>query len=154
MSSNHGEGIEVSVDLPGLRVVVTGAPGLVADFVQFVSTFQPARARSPTASAGSFELLSEAPEPATPATRGGIGLETRDQIASTFPACPGRLFYAVARAAGVPCPVIYRSSASYWRALGSLEGSNSVSQSFPSESEARIYLQAAGFDEDSISVLP
>eukprot|EP00435_Cladocopium_sp_Y103_P021640 s1714_g5.t1 len=63
-------------------------------------------------------------------------------------------FYAVARADSVDCPVVFRSSSSYWRAIGSLEGSSSVSQSFPSESEARIYLLAAGFSEDSIQFLP
>jgi len=63
-------------------------------------------------------------------------------------------FYAVARANSVVGPVIFRSSASYWRALGTLEGSNSISQSFPSETEAKVYLLAAGFEEDDINIEP
>eukprot|EP00435_Cladocopium_sp_Y103_P051921 s818_g16.t1 len=63
-------------------------------------------------------------------------------------------FYAIARADNLDCPVIFKSSASYWGAIGTPEGSNSVSQSFPSEAEARIYLIAAGFAEDGIQVLP
>lgn len=204
MSSSHGEGIEVSVDLPGLHVVISGSSRRVADFVQFVSTFPAERPRSPAPSVGSFELLSEVPEPSTMPSRVGLGLETRDQILDSFPACPPRFlalgnklsgaslsgrdrasrawvaglwakavvdsrvhspnrtppldlrlrYYAVVRADGVSCPVVFRSSSSYWAALGTLEGSSSVSQSFPSETEAKIYLQAAGFDEDSISFLP
>lgn len=63
-------------------------------------------------------------------------------------------FYAIARADGVDCPVVYRSSASYCRAIGSLEGSDSVSQSFPCEAETMIYLVAAGFQEGDIRLLP
>ena len=203
MSSSHGEGVEISVDLPGLHLVISGSPRRVGEFVRFAHTFPAPRARSPTASAGSFELLSEAPDQSPPPSRVGFGLESRDQISAGFAPCPARLlalgnklsgaslsgrdracrawtaglwakavldsrvhspnrtppldlrsrFYSVARADGVSCPVIFRSSASYWRALGSLEGS-SVSQCFPSESEARIYLQAAGFADEAIEVLP
>lgn len=53
-------------------------------------------------------------------------------------------FYAVLRAAGLDQPTVFRSSAGYWRCIGSLESSNSISQSFPSEIEAKIYLEAAG----------
>ena len=202
MSSHDGD-IEVSVDLPGLRVTVTGIPSKVADFVQFVSTYSARLGRSPSPSTGSFELLSEA-APSAPAPSGRLGLETRDQISATFVDCPARFlalsgrlsgaslggvgrverawtagqwaravlasrihppnrtpplvlrsrFYAVARADTVDCPVVFRSSASYWRAIGSLENSTSVSQSFPSEAEAKIYLVSAGFAEDSIQFLP
>ena len=61
-------------------------------------------------------------------------------------------FYAVLRAPGLPGPTIFRSSASYWRCIGSLEGSSSISQSFPSEIEAKIYLEAAG--EADVEILP
>eukprot|EP00435_Cladocopium_sp_Y103_P067048 s1247_g29.t1 len=53
-------------------------------------------------------------------------------------------FYAVLRGAGLDCPTIFRSSAGYWRCIGSLESSSSISQSFPSEIEAKIYLESAG----------
>eukprot|EP00435_Cladocopium_sp_Y103_P049942 s630_g15.t1 len=56
-------------------------------------------------------------------------------------------FYAVVKCEGVDCPVVYRSSASYWRAIGSFTNSSSISHSFPSELEARAYLSAAGFSE-------
>ena len=61
-------------------------------------------------------------------------------------------FYAVLRAPGLSGPTIFRSSTSYWTCIGSLEGSSSISQSFPSEIEARIYLEAAG--ETEVEILP
>ena len=63
-------------------------------------------------------------------------------------------FYAVAKCEGLESPTIYKSSGSYWRRIGSLEGSHSISQSFPSEAESIIYLRAAGFREEEIQVLP
>lgn len=53
-------------------------------------------------------------------------------------------FYVVLRAEGVETPACFRSSRSYWSALGGAHGS-SISHSFPSETEARIYCEAAGF---------
>ena len=53
-------------------------------------------------------------------------------------------FYAVLRASGLDQPTVFRSSAGCWSCIGSLESSNSISQSFPSEIEAKIYLEAAG----------
>ena len=57
-------------------------------------------------------------------------------------------FYAVAFCESLDGPVIFRSSGSYWAALGSFgegqAGATSVSHSFPSELEAKIYLEAAG----------
>eukprot|EP00435_Cladocopium_sp_Y103_P024548 s2882_g6.t1 len=179
-----------------------GPAAVVGDFVQFISAFRPVRPSSPEQSVGSFEVVSSAPS--EPAPRVVSGIETRDQILSTFRPCPSDLrqlgvklvgaslsgasridrawvagcwaravldqrihspnrtppldlrsrFYAVVRANSVDCPVIFKSSASYWRALGTLEGSNSISQSFPSESEAKVYLLAAGFEADDIRVLP
>eukprot|EP00435_Cladocopium_sp_Y103_P052024 s1376_g16.t1 len=60
-------------------------------------------------------------------------------------------FYAVLFAEGLDRPTIFKSSASYWRCIGALQNSSSISQSFPSEIEARIYLQAAGADLDGVS---
>ena len=58
-------------------------------------------------------------------------------------------FYAVLQAPGLSRATIFRSSAGYWSCIGSLQSSPSISQSFPSEVEAKIYLQAAGeFDPD------
>ena len=57
-------------------------------------------------------------------------------------------FYAVAFCESLDGPVIFRSSGSYWSALGSFAegqaGATAVSHSFPSELEAKIYLEAAG----------
>lgn len=61
-------------------------------------------------------------------------------------------FYAIVKCEGISVPVIYRSSASYWAAIRTLEGSESISQSFPSELEAKIYVEAAGFTGE-VSVL-
>ena len=52
-------------------------------------------------------------------------------------------FYAVARSSRCNTPRIFTSSTRYFGAIGPLEGSDSVSQAFPSETEARIYLEAA-----------
>lgn len=56
-------------------------------------------------------------------------------------------FYAVVRGPGLSKPTIFRSSGGYWNCIGSLDGSSSISQSFPSELEAKVYLQAAGETE-------
>ena len=53
--------------------------------------------------------------------------------------------YVVLRAAGIRCPALFRSRRDYFAALGTLEGSDSVSHAWPSEAEARVYLEAAGF---------
>ena len=203
MVSNHDGHIDLTLEVGGLRISVSGPSATAAEFVCFVSDFRPTRAASPTSSVGSFTRVSvaapsEPPEPSVPAR------ETRDQIAATFVPCPSDIralgsrlagtdraaiaridrawtagqwaravleervhspnrtppldvrsrFYAVARCEGLESPTIFRSSASYWRWIGSLEGSRSVSQSFPSETEASVYLRAAGFGEDRIQVLP
>ena len=58
-------------------------------------------------------------------------------------------FYVVLRCRGLDCPVVFRSSGSYWKAVGSFSGAGEdcVSHSFPSECEARAYLESAGFSE-------
>ena len=53
-------------------------------------------------------------------------------------------FYAVLRADRLPRPTIFRSARSYWQCVGELARSNSISHSFPSEQEAKVYLLGAG----------
>ena len=60
-------------------------------------------------------------------------------------------FYAVASAPGLDTATIFKSAASYWKIIGDLENSSSISQSFPSELEARVYLEAAGFSDPRIA---
>ena len=55
-------------------------------------------------------------------------------------------FYAVAKCDRLSLPTIFKSSGSYWQAVGSLQNSTSVSQSFPSELEAKIYFESAGIE--------
>lgn len=52
--------------------------------------------------------------------------------------------YVVLRAEGLPAPACFGSSAAYWNCVGSLRNSSSISHSFPSETEARIYCEGAG----------
>lgn len=53
--------------------------------------------------------------------------------------------YAVVYCSGLDLPTIFNSSASYWRAIGGdLSRSDSISQGFPSQTEARIYFSGAG----------
>ncbi len=59
-------------------------------------------------------------------------------------------FYAVLSAPGLDHPTIYRSSASYWRVVGSFRYSPAISHSFPSEVEAKAYLAAAGVVDPEI----
>ena len=58
-------------------------------------------------------------------------------------ALPNR-FYAVARSSDGSAPAIYSSREQYIRAVANFSDSLSVSQGFPSETEGRIYLEAAG----------
>ena len=53
-------------------------------------------------------------------------------------------FYCILRADSLPQPTVVRSFHDYKRIVGSLQGSSSVSQAFPSESEARLYFAGAG----------
>ena len=52
--------------------------------------------------------------------------------------------YVVLRAPGLQCPAFFRSRRDYFAALGTLEGSDSISHAWPSEAEARVYVEAAG----------
>ena len=62
-------------------------------------------------------------------------------------------FYAIVKCEGTDVPVIFRSSASCWSAIRSLEDSGSISHSFPSELEAKIYVEAA-VSSGEVPVLP
>ncbi len=53
-------------------------------------------------------------------------------------------FYAVLFAENLENPTIFQSANSYFRCVGDLRTSRSISHAFPSEQEARIYLLAAG----------
>ena len=52
--------------------------------------------------------------------------------------------YVVLRAAGLVAPTVVFSSADFFRIVGNLQTSDSVSHSFPSETEARAYCEGAG----------
>ena len=57
--------------------------------------------------------------------------------------------YVILQAPGIDNPVCFRSSGSYWSALGGRHG-DSISHSFPSETEAKVYVESAGFEFPSI----
>ena len=52
--------------------------------------------------------------------------------------------YVVLRVGTNTTPRCFSSSGSYWKCIGTFRDSNSISHSFPSETEARIYCSAAG----------
>ena len=60
-------------------------------------------------------------------------------------------YWVVVRASSCRAPRIFTTSGAYHRALGPLEGSDSISHAFPSETEARIYLEAAGLEVDEFN---
>ena len=55
-------------------------------------------------------------------------------------------FWVVLRCDNCRCPRIFTSSGAFWAAIGQLEGSDTVTHAFPSETEARAYLDSAGLD--------
>ena len=58
MGQQDGADLDLSLEISGLRISVSGPPARVSEFVQFVSNFRPGRALSPLgASVGSFELV-------------------------------------------------------------------------------------------------
>lgn len=59
-------------------------------------------------------------------------------------------FYVVLRTGSSSTPRAFSSSNSYWRCVGQLSGSSSVSHAFPSEAEARAYCGGAGVDFPTI----
>eukprot|EP00438_Fugacium_kawagutii_P010126 Skav208967 [mRNA] locus=scaffold1134:67924:68523:+ [translate_table: standard] len=56
----------------------------------------------------------------------------------------GNRFWCVVRCAHCPTPRIFTSSSAFFGAVRPLEGSDTISHAFPSETEAHIYLEAAG----------
>eukprot|EP00435_Cladocopium_sp_Y103_P031072 s2443_g7.t2 len=58
----------------------------------------------------------------------------------------GNRFWVVLRSTNCTAPRVFTTSAAFFAAVGSLAGSNSVTHAFPSETEARIYIEAAGFE--------
>jgi len=59
-------------------------------------------------------------------------------------------FYAVLRSERLQRPTIYRSARSYWACVGELASSDSISHSFPSEQEAKVYFAGAGVSDFDI----
>lgn len=55
-------------------------------------------------------------------------------------------YYVVVRASSVSGPCVFASSVGYWRTIGTLRGSSSISHSFPTEAESRTYCAGAGID--------
>ena len=55
-------------------------------------------------------------------------------------------YYVVVRASSVQRPCVFASSVGYWRTIGTLRGSSSISHSFPTEAESRTYCAGAGID--------
>ena len=198
--SQDDEVIELSFRFRHLDITVRGPAREASGFLSAVTTGSFAGPAPSLSSSRSFELVSSVSSPER-APRSVP--ETRDQILSSFPRCPGRLlvlasrlgggstsgeerlrrawtcglwakavldgrchspnrspaldirsrFYAVVKCEGIHVPVIYRSSASYWSAIRSLAESDSISHSFPSELEAKVYIEAVGFDGE-VSILP
>ena len=58
----------------------------------------------------------------------------------------GNRFWVVLRCSRCTTPRVFTTSAAFFAAVGALAGSDSVTHAFPSETEARIYLEAAGFE--------
>ena len=65
--------------------------------------------------------------------------------ASRLPAALRPRFYVVLRCEGLSCPRLFSSGRLFKEAVGSLEGSQTVCQSFASIAEAAVYCEAAGF---------
>ena len=50
---------------------------------------------------------------------------------------------------GLTCPRVFTTSRQFFAAVGQVEGSTTVCHGFPSETESRIYFEAAGFEYPS-----
>ena len=166
--------IELSVTLPGGLVVRISAPSsasaLATQLLSHVAAFEPV---SPAPS--EFEVLSSlgAPSPREPAVP--RPLETRDQIRRSFGTCPAALFGFSPRLCGSSLSGRARVERAWlcgqWAAAVQSNRIHSpdrtepidlksrfyavlrasISQSFPSETEARIYLQSAGVEDFDIA---
>ena len=58
-------------------------------------------------------------------------------------------FWCVLSCQGLTCPRVFTTSRQFFAAVGAVEGSTTVCHAFPSETESRIYFEAAGFDYPS-----
>ncbi len=56
------------------------------------------------------------------------------------------IYYVVVRSSRVSRPCCFASSTSYWRVVGNLRGSSSISHSFPTLEESRTYCAGAGIE--------
>lgn len=188
-TSCHDAAIEIQVRVRDLVVTVAGPADSATRFVREVTRAAARSSESPSSpreTEASYSVVESLPTPVP---------ETRDQILSSFPACPdsllqlakklgghtvfaesrirraflaglwakavfdGRVFspnrteplqlrsriYVVLRCEGVRTPVAFSSATSYWRTVGRLEDGVTLSHAFPSETEAKIYTEAAGF---------
>lgn len=71
---------------------------------------------------------------------GGFRVQTGHQALI----CMGNRVYVVIRCARFECPRIFRSSQSFHSAVGRLENTDTICHGFPTDTEAAIYLEAAG----------
>ena len=55
-------------------------------------------------------------------------------------------FWCVVFCQGVSCPRVFTSSRAFFGAVGPVEGSSTICHAFPSETEARVYLEGAGLE--------
>ena len=60
-------------------------------------------------------------------------------------------FWVVVRCENCAAPRIFTSSRAFFEAVGVLEGTGTICQAFPSETEARIYLAAVGVEVESFN---
>ena len=88
-SADDGSILELTCHFRDLHITIAGPPDRATEALQVLSRhFASGSSQPPTGaiSESSFDLLSEAASVAAPPR--GLGLETRDQIAATFPPCP------------------------------------------------------------------
>lgn len=58
-------------------------------------------------------------------------------------------YWCVLSCQGLSCPRVFTTSRQFFAAVGQVEGSTTVCHGFPSETESRIYFEAAGFEYPS-----
>eukprot|EP00435_Cladocopium_sp_Y103_P028815 s2443_g7.t1 len=173
MSSNgqdDSEVVELALELGGLAITVRGSPSQAADFVRRIGPASSAPQSAP--SVVSEDRRSEAPA-ASAASQGYSANLGRSRLSAVHRAerawlagqwakavlqgrgsSPNRTetielgnrFWVVLRSTNCTAPRVFTTSAAFFAAVGSLAGSNSVTHAFPSETEARIYIEAAGFE--------
>ena len=130
---SDAEVIELSVNFSGLSITVRGSPDRAADFVRGLSD-----RGSPSTSHHdpSLDLSAAAPSPvasfSSPNRSEAIELQNK--------------FWCVVFCQGVSCPRVFTSSRAFFGAVGPVEGSTTICHAFPSETEARVYLEGAGLE--------